>query len=154
MSCIAGGMSDTKADQHGRQALKRAEAYLQQNPQAQWSDALDMTTRMLEKGNFIRSDMELPSSRTKDKYLLPRGSAATIREAENNLPQLPSGQTRAQDEPVERPRAVQAAIEAARRKMSRHAEEERRKQERLRQQRDGRFQRLTGIDPATIGPQR
>lgn len=38
--------------------------------------------------------------------------------------------------------------------MSRHAEEERRKQERLRQQRDGRFQRLTGIDPATIGPQR
>ena len=154
MSCIAGGMSDTKADQHGRQALKRAEAYLQQNPQAQWSDALDMTTRMLEKGNFIRSDMELPSSRAKDKYLLPRGSAATIREAENNLPQLPSGQTRAQDEPVERPRAVQAAIEAARRKMSRHAEEERRKQERLRQNLDGRFQRLTGIDPATVGPQR
>lgn len=152
MSCIAGGMSDTKADQYGRQALQRAEAYLQQNPQAQWSDALDMTTRMLEKGNFIRSDMELPPSRA--KYLLPRGSAATIREAENNLPQLPSGQTRAQDEPVERPRAVQAAIEAARRKMSRHAEEERRKQERLRQNLDGRFQRLTGIDPATIGPQR
>lgn len=150
MHCIAGGMSDTKADQHGRQALQRAESYLQQNPQAQWSDALDMTTRMLEKGNFIRSDMELPSSRAKDKYLLPRGSAATIREAENNMPQLPSGQTRVQDEPVERPRA----IEAARRKMSRHAEEERRKQERLRQNLDGRFERLTGIDPATIGPQR
>ena len=38
--------------------------------------------------------------------------------------------------------------------MSLQAEEERRKQERLRQNLDGRFQRLTGIDPATIGPQR
>lgn len=38
--------------------------------------------------------------------------------------------------------------------MSRHAEEERRKQERLRQNLGGRFQRLTGIDPASIGPQR
>lgn len=38
--------------------------------------------------------------------------------------------------------------------MSLQVAEERRKQERLRQQRDGRFQRLTGIDPATIGPQR
>lgn len=154
MHCIAGGSSDTKADQYARQALQRAESYLRQNPQAQWSDALDMTTQALEKGTFIRSDLELPSSRAKDKYMLPRGSAATIREAENNLPQLPSGQTRAQDEPVERPRAVQAAIEAARRKMSLQVAEERRKQERLRQQRDGRFQRLTGIDPATIGPQR
>jgi hypothetical protein len=154
MHCIAGGMSDTKADQHARQALQRAESYLQQNPQAQWSDALDMTTQALEKGTFVRSDMELPSSRAKEKYMLPRGSAATIREAENNLPQLPSGQTRAQDEPVERPRAVQAAIEAARRKMSLQAAEKRRKQERLRQNLDGRFERLTGIDPATIGPQR
>jgi hypothetical protein len=154
MHCIAGGMSDTKADQHARQALQRAESYLQQNPQAQWSDALDMTTQALEKGTFVRSDMELPSSRAKEKYMLPRGSAATIREAENNLPQLPSGQTRAQDEPVERPCAVQAAIEAARRKMSLQAAEKRRKQERLRQNLDGRFERLTGIDPATIGPQR
>lgn len=154
MHCIAGGMSDTKADQHARQALQRAESYLQQNPQAQWSDALDMTTQALEKGTFVRSDMELPSSRAKEKYMLPRGSAATIREAENNLPQLPSGQTRAQDEPVERPRAVQAATEAARRKMSLQAAEKRRKQERLRQNLDGRFERLTGIDPATIGPQR
>lgn len=156
MNCIAGGMSDTKADQHGRQALERAKTYLEQNPEKHWDDALDMMTQALEKGNFVLSDSkkELPSPRTKDKYMLPQGSAVTIREAENNLPQLPSGQTRTQDEPVERPRAVQAAIEAARRKMSRHAEEERRKQERLRQQRDGRFQRLTGIDPATIGPQR
>lgn len=151
---IAGGSSDTKADQYARQALQRAESYLRQNPQAQWSDALDMTTQMLENGSFIRSDLELPSSRAKDKYMLPRGSAATIRGAENNLPQLPSGQTRAQEEPMERPRAVQAAIEAARRKMSLQVAEERRKQERLRQNLDGRFQRLTGIDPTTIGPQR
>ena len=38
--------------------------------------------------------------------------------------------------------------------MSLHAAEERRKQERLRQNLDGRFERLTGIDPTTIGPQR
>jgi hypothetical protein len=156
MNCIAGGMCDTKADQHGRQALERAETYLQQHPEKHWGDALDMMTQALEKGNFVISDSkkELPSPRTKDKYMLPQGAPATIREAVSNLPQLPSGQTRAQETPVERARAVQAAIEAARRKMSLHAVEELRKQERLRQQRDGRFQRLTGIDPTTIGPQR
>lgn len=38
--------------------------------------------------------------------------------------------------------------------MSLQVAEERRKQERLRQQRDEYFQRVTGIDPATVGPQR
>ena len=156
MMCIAGGMSDTAADQHGRQALDRAEDYLKKNPKKQWHDALDMVTQALEKGNFILADSkkELPSERTKDKYLLPRGSAATIREAENNLPQLPSGNTQSPDESVERSCAVQAAIEAARRKMSLQAVEERHKQERLHKKRDERFQRITGIDPATVGPQR
>lgn len=156
MNCIAGGMSDTKADQHGRQALERAKTYLEQNPEKHWGDALDMMTQALEKGNFIISDSkkELPSARTKDKYMLPQGTPTSIREAASNLPQLTSGQTRAQEDPVERARAVQAAIEATRRKISLQTAERRRKEERLRQQRDGRFQRLTGIDPTTIGPQR
>lgn len=155
LHCIAGGMSDEKADQHGRQALERAETYLQQNPKKHWGDALDKVTQALEKGNFIlsTSKKKLPEPRTRDEYLLTRGSAATIRETASNLPQLPSGQTRAQETPVERARAVQAAIEAARREISLQTAERRRKEERLRQQRDGRFQRLTGIDPATIGPQ-
>ena len=156
MNCIAGGMSDTKADQHGRQALERAKTYLEQNPEKHWGDALDMMTQALERGNFVISDSkkELPSPRTKDKYMLPQGTPASIREAASNLPQLPSGQTRAQEAPVERARAVQAAIEAARRKISLQTAERHRKEERLRQQRDGRFQRLTGINPATTGPQR
>ena len=156
MNCIAGGMSDTKADQHGRQALERAKTYLEQNPEKHWGDALDMMTQALEKGNFIISDSkkELPSPRTKDKYMLPQGSAASIRETASNLPQLTSGKAQSPDTPVERPRASQAAIEAVRRKLSLQAVEERRKKERLRQQRDEYFQRITGIDPATIGPQR
>lgn len=154
MSCIAGGMSDTKADQYGRQALKRAETYLQQKPQAQWSDALDMTTQMLENGSFIRSDMELPSSRARSMYMVPLGSATTALEAKRSQLQLASSIAQSADKTVERSRAVQAAIEAARREISLQAAEERRKQERLRQNLDGRFQRLTGIDPTTIEPQR
>lgn len=156
MNCIAGGMSDTKADQHGRQALERAKTYLEQNPEKHWGDALDMMTQALERGNFVISDSkkELPSPRTKDKYMLPQGTPASIREAASNLPQLPSGQTRAQEAPVERTRASRAAVEAVRRKLSLQAVEERHKQERLRKKCDERFQRITGIDPTTIGPQR
>lgn len=156
MKCIAGGMSDKKADQHGRQAVERAEDYLKQNPKKHWGDALDMVTQSLEKGNFIlsTSKKELPPQRSKDEFMLPKGSAATIRETASNLPQLPSGQTRAQEDPAERARAVQAAIEAARREISLQTAERRRKEALLRHQRDGRFQRLTGIDPTTIGPQR
>lgn len=154
MSCIAGGMSDTKADQHGRQALMRAETYLQQNPQAQWHDVLNMTTQMLEKGNFIRSDMELPSSRARSTYMVHRGSATTALEAKRSQLQLASSIAQSADKAVERSRAVQAVIEAARHEISLQAAEERRKQERLRQNLDRRFQRLTGIDPTTIGPQR
>lgn len=152
--CIAGGGSDTAADQYGRQALERANEYFATNSKITWRDILDQTEASLKAGSFRRPELALPSSRTKDNYLVSARDIVTMIPEAGQKRQLTAGPTRNHDEPVERPRAVQAAIEAARRKMSRHAEEERRKQERLRQNLDGRFQRLTGIDPATIGPQR
>lgn len=152
--CIAGGGSDTAADQYGRQALERANEYFATNSKIAWRDIFDQTEASLKAGSFRRPELALPSSRTKDNYLVSARDIVTMIPEAGQKRQLTAGPTRNHDEPVERPRAVQAAIEAARRKMSRHAEEERRKQERLRQNLDGRFQRLTGIDPATIGPQR
>ena len=110
--------------------------------------------RQLTAGSFRRPELALPSSRTKDNYLVSARDIVTMIPEAGQKRQLTAGPQTTSNEPVERPRAVQAAIEAARRKMSLQAEEERRKQERLRQNLDGRFQRLTGIDPATIGPQR
>lgn len=151
---IAGGGSDTAADQHGRQALERANEYFATNSQITWRDILDQTEASLKAGSFRRPELALPSSRTKDNYLVSaRDIATTIPEAGQKR-QLTAGPKAAGNEPVERPSAVQAAIEAARQKMSLQVAEERRKQERLRQQRDEYFQRVTGIDPATIGPQR
>lgn len=151
---IAGGGSDTAADQHGRQALERADKYYETNKEVTWLDILNKTEASLKAGSFSQPALALPSARKKAQYLAAARDLVTMIPEAGQKQQLTAGPTRNHDEPVERPRAVQAAIEAARRKMSRHAEEERRKQERLRQQRDGRFQRLTGIDPATIGPQR
>jgi hypothetical protein len=152
--CIAGGGSDTAADQHGRQALERANEYFATNSKITWRDILDQTEANLKAGSFRRPELALPSSRTKDNYLVSARDIVIMIPEAGQKRQLTAGPTRNHDEPVERPRAVQAAIEAARRKLSLQAEEERRKQERLRQQRDEYFQRITGIDPATVGPQR
>lgn len=152
--CIAGGGSDTAADQYGMQALERANEYFATNSKITWRDILDQTETSLKAGSFRRPELALPSSRTKDNYLVSARDIVTMIPEAGQKRQLTAGTQTASNEPVERPRAVQAAIEAARRKMSLHAAEERRKQERLRQNLDGRFQRLTGIDPTTIGPQR
>lgn len=151
---IAGGGSDTAADQYGRQALERANEYFATNSQITWRDILDQTEASLKAGSFRRPELALPSSHTKDNYLVSARDLVTMIPEGGQKRQLTAGPQTTSNEPVERPRAVQAAIEAARRKMSLHAAEERRKQERLRQNLDGRFQRLTGIDPTTIGPQR
>ena len=152
--CIAGGGSDTAADQHGRQALERADKYYETNKKVIWRDILNKTEASLKAGSFSQPTLALPSARKKAQYLAAAGDFVTMIPEAGQKRQLTAGTQTASNEPVERPRAVQAAIEAARRKMSLHAEEERRKQERLRQNLDGRFQRLTGIDPTTIGPQR
>lgn len=151
---IAGGGSDTAADQYGRQALERANEYFATNSQITWRDILDQTEASLKAGSFRRPELALPSSRTKDNYLVSARDIVTMIPEAGQKRQLTASPTRNHDEPVERPRAVQAAIEAARQKMSLQVAEERRKQERLRQQRDEYFQRVTGIDPATVGPQR
>ena len=151
---IAGGGSDTAADQYGRQALERANEYFATNSQITWRDILDQTEASLKAGSFRRPELALPSSRTKDNYLISARDIVTMIPEAGQKRQLTASPTRNHDEPVERPRAVQAAIEAARQKMSLQVAEERRKQERLRQQRDEYFQRVTGIDPATVGPQR
>lgn len=151
--CIAGG-SDTAADQYGRQALERANEYFATNSQITWRDILDQTEASLKAGSFRRPELALPSSRAKDNYLVSARDIATMIPEAGQKRQLTAGPKATGNEPVERPRAVQAAIEAARQKMSLQAAEERRKQERLRQQRDEYFQRVTGIDPATVGPQR
>lgn len=151
---IAGGGSDTAADQYGRQALERANEYFATNSKITWRDILDQTEASLKAGSFRRPELALPSSRTKDNYLISARDIVTMIPEAGQKRQLTASPTRNHDEPVERPRAVQAAIEAARQKMSLQVAEERRKQERLRQQRDEYFQRVTGIDPATVGPQR
>lgn len=151
---IAGGGSDTAADQYGRQALERANEYFATNSQITWRDILDQTEASLKAGSFRRPELALPSSRTKDNYLVSARDIVTMIPEAGQKRQLTASPTRNHDEPVECPRAVQAAIEAARQKMSLQVAEERRKQERLRQQRDEYFQRVTGIDPATVGPQR
>lgn len=152
--CIAGGSSDTAADQYGRQALERANEYFATNHEITWLDILDQTEASLKAGSFRRPELALPSSRTKDNYLVFARDIVTMIPEAGQKRQLTAGPQTTSNKPVERSSAVQAAIEAARRKMSLHAAEERRKQERLRQQRDEYFQRITGIDPATVGPQR
>lgn len=152
--CIAGGGSDTAADQYGRQALERANEYFATNSKITWCDILDQTGASLKAGSFRRPELALPSSRTKDNYLVSARDIVTMIPEAGQKRQLTASPTRNHDEPVERPHAVQAAIEAARQKMSLQVAEKRRKQERLRQQRDEYFQRVTGIDPATVGPQR
>lgn len=152
--CIAGGSSDTAADQYSRQALERANEYFATNSKITWRDILDQTEASLKAGSFRRPELALPSSRTKDNYLISARDIVTMIPEAGQKRQLTAGPQTTSNEPVERPRAVQAAIEAARCKMSLQVAEERRKQERLRKKRDERFQRITGIDPATIGPQR
>lgn len=152
--CIAGGGSDTAADQHGRQALERANEYFATNRELTWRDILDQTEASLKAGSFRRPELALPSSRTKDNYLVSARDLVTSIPEAGQKRQLTAGTKATSNEPVERPRASQAAIETVRRKLSLQAVEERHKQERLRKKRDERFQRITGIDPATIGPQR
>lgn len=152
--CIAGGGSDTAADQYCRQALERANEYFATNSKITWRDILDQTETSLKAGSFRRPELALPSSRTKDNYLVSARDLVTMIPEAGQKRQLTAGPQTTSNEPVERPRAVQAAIEVARQKMSLQVAEERRKQERLRQQRDEYFQRVTGIDPATVGPQR
>lgn len=152
--CIAGGMSDTKADQHGRQALERADNYYKTNKEVTWRDILNKTEASLKAGSFSQHALALPPERKKNQYLASASDLMTSIPEAGQKRQLTAGPETPNNESIERPRAVQAAIEATRRKLSLQAAEERRKQERLRQNLDGRFQRLTGIDPTTIGPQR
>ena len=159
--CIVGGGSDTAADQYGRQALERANEYFATNSQITWRDILDQTEASLKAGSFRRPELALPSSRTKDNYLVSARDLVTMIPEGGQKRQLTAGPETvtadtetASNEDVERLRASQAAVEAVRRKLSLQAVEERRKQERLRKKRDERFQLLTGIDPATVGPQR
>ncbi len=151
---IAGGSSNIAADQHGRQALERADKYYETNKEVTWRDILNKTEASLKAGSFNQPTLALPSARKKDQYLAAANDFVTMIPEAGQKRQLTAGPQTTSNEPVERPRAVQAAIEAARCKMSLQVAEERRKQERLRKKRDERFQRITGIDPATIGPQR
>ena len=151
---IAGGGSDTAADQHGRQALERADKYYETNKEVIWRDILNKTEASLKAGSFNQPALPLPSSRTKDNYLVSSRDLVTMIPESGHKRQLTAGPETTSNEDVECLRASQAAIEAARRKLSLQAVEERHKQERLRKKRDERFQLFTGIDPATIGPQR
>ena len=159
--CIAGGGSDTAADQHGRQALERADKYYETNKKVIWRDILNKTEASLKAGSFSQPTLALPSARKKAQYLAAAGDFVTMIPESGHKRQLTAGPETvtadtetASNEDVERLRASQAAIEAVRRKLSLQAVEERHKQERLRKKRDENFQRITGIDPATIGPQR
>ena len=151
---IAGGSSDTAADQHGRQALERADKYYETNKEVTWRDILNKTEASLNAGSFSQPALALPSARKKAQYLAAARDLVTIIPEAGRKRQLTAGTKATSNEPVERPHASQAAIETVRRKLSLQAVEERRKKERLRQQRDEYFQRVTGIDPTTIGPQR
>ena len=151
---IAGGGSDTAADQHGRQALERADKYYETNKEVTWRDILNKTEASLKAGSFNQPTLALPSARKKAQYLAAANDFVTMIPESGHKRQLTAGPETTSNEDVERPCASQAAVEAVRRKLSLQAVEERRKQERLRQKRDEHFQRITGIDPATVGPQR
>jgi hypothetical protein len=151
---IAGGGSDTAADQHGRQALERADKYYETNKEVTWRDILNKTEASLKAGSFSQPALALPSARKKAQYLAAANDFVTMILESGQKRQLTAGPETTSNEDVERLHASQAAIEAVRRKLSLQAVEERHKQERLRKKRDERFQLLTGIDPATIGPQR
>lgn len=151
---IAGGGSDTAADQHGRQALERAEKYYETNKEVTWRDILNKTEASLKAGSFSQPALALPSARKKAQYLAAARDLVTMISEAGQKRQLTAGTETTSNEPVERPRASQAAIETVRRKLSLQAVEERHKKERLRKNLDENFQRITGIAPATIGPQR
>lgn len=151
---IAGGGSDTAADQHGRQALERADKYYETNKEVTWRDILNKTEASLKAGSFNQPTLALPSARKKAQYLAAVNDFVTMIPESGHKRQLTAGPETTSNEDMERLHASQAAIEAVRRKLSLQAVEERRKQERLRQKRDEHFQRITGIDPATVGPQR
>ena len=151
---IAGGGSDTAADQHGRQALERADKYYETNKEVAWRDILNKTEASLKAGSFNQPTLALPSARKKAQYLAAARDLVTMIPEAGQKRQLTAGTKATSNEPVERPRASQAAIETVRRKLSLQAVEERHKKERLRKNLDENFRRITGIDPATIGPQR
>lgn len=151
---IAGGGSDTAADQYGRQALERADKYYETNKEVTWRDILNKTEASLKAGSFNQPTLALPSARKKAQYLAAANDFVTMIPEAGHKRQLTTGTKPPSTKDVERPCASQAAVEAVRRKLSLQAVEERRKQERLRQKRDEHFQRITGIDPATVGPQR
>ena len=151
---IAGGGSDTAADQHGRQALERADKYYETNKETTWRDILSKTEASLKAGSFSQPALALPSARKKAQYLAAARDLVTMIPEAGQKRQLTAGTKATNNEPVERSRASQAAIETVRRKLSLQAVDERHKQERLRKNLDENFQRITGIDPATIGPQR
>lgn len=152
--CIAGGGSDTAADQHGRQALERADKYYETNKKVIWRDILNKTEASLKAGSFSQPTLALPSARKKAQYLAAADDFVTMIPESGHKRQLTAGTETTSNEDVERLHASQAAVEAVRRKLSLQAVEERHKQERLHKKRDERFQRITGIDPATVGPQR
>lgn len=158
---IAGGGSDTAADQHGMQALERADKYYETNKEVIWRDILNKTEASLKAGSFNQPTLALPSARKKAQYLTAADDFVTMIPESGHKRQLTAGTETvtagpetASNEDVERLHASRAAVEAVRHKLSLQAVEERHKQERLRKKRDERFQLLTGIDPATIGPQR
>lgn len=151
---IAGGGSDTAADQHGRQALERADKYYETNKEVIWRDILNKTEASLKAGSFNQPTLALPSARKKAQYLTAANDFVAMIPEAGQKRQLTAGPETTSNEDVERLHASRAAVEAVRRKLSLQAVEERHKQERLRKKRDERFQRITGIDPATIGPQR
>lgn len=151
---IAGGSSDTAADQHGRQALERADKYYETNKEVTWCDILNKTEASLKAGSFNQPTLALPSARKKAQYLAAAGDFVTMIPESGHKRQLTAGTETTSNEDVERLHASRAAVEAVRRKLSLQAVEERHKQERLHKKRDERFQRITGIDPATVGPQR
>lgn len=151
---IAGGGSDTAADQYGRQALERADKYYETNKGVIWRDILNKTEASLKAGSFNQPTLVLPSARKKAQYLAAANDFVTMIPESGHKRQLTAGPETTSNEDVECLRASQAAIEAVRRKLSLQAVEERKKQERLRKKRDERFQLFTGIDPATVGPQR
>lgn len=151
---IAGGGSDTAADQYGRQALERADKYYETNKEVTWRDILNKTEASLKAGSFNQPTLALPSARKKAQYLAAANDFVTMIPEAGHKRQLTTDTKPPSTKDVELPCASQAAVEAVRRKLSLQAVEERRKQERLRQKRDEHFQRITGIDPATVGPQR
>ena len=89
--CIAGGGSDTAADQYGRQALERANEYFATNHEITWRDILDQTEASLKAGSFRRPELALPSSRTKDNYLVSARDIVTMIPEAGQKRQLTAG---------------------------------------------------------------